>query len=215
MCNNAPGRLHSKRRCVWRPARRRCDTPGRANTREIVPRCRPVIACKRIGAQFVRDRASRIRCSSAADSFRGHDLGTGRRGRHQLSSARCRRSACRQRLRAVVTVVGEQPIDRAIARAVSPAKAAKPSRASRAVRTGIYRHSRVRPSGWALRWMAPLSLRRRPDTIPFHPANPSTKSVGTSSSRVRHPSRSVRSSRHRAGRRERTWSPRWPCTCRR
>jgi hypothetical protein len=43
---------------------------------------------------------------------------------------------------------------------------ARPSRAWHAVRTCTYRLSCVRPSRWALRWLAPLSLRRRPDTTP-------------------------------------------------
>jgi hypothetical protein len=62
-----------------------------------------------------------MRCSSALVNAHGHDRGTGRRGAHHAPLARSAADACRQRSRAVVTVDGEQRIDRATLRADSPA----------------------------------------------------------------------------------------------
>src|SRR4051794_24166282 len=58
----------------------------------------------------------------------------------------------------------------------------RPSRAWHAVRTCTYRLSCVRPSRWALRWLAPLSLRRRPDTSLSQPPNPSNRSASSTAS---------------------------------
>ena len=121
MCSSAPGWLHSKRRNVWRVPRRRRETPWRLSTFHTVARWRPTNAARRIGPQFVRARASRMRCSSAALSAHGHDRGTGRRGAHHAPLARSASVACCQRSRAVVTVDGEQRIERATSRADSPA----------------------------------------------------------------------------------------------
>src|SRR3954451_510363 len=142
MCNNAPGWLHSKRLNVWRPARRRRETPWRLSTFQTVARWRPTSAARRIGPQFVLARASRMRCSSTSLSAHGHERGTGRRGAHHAPLARSASPAASQRSRVVVTVVGEHPIERAPWRAPSRRRErAPPSHASRAVRTCIYRLS--------------------------------------------------------------------------
>src|SRR5205085_12508898 len=74
-----------------------------------------------LGPLWLLARAERIACSASASSAHGHDLGTGRRGAHHAPLARSASLAASQRSRAVVTVVGEHPIERAIARACSPA----------------------------------------------------------------------------------------------
>src|SRR4051794_39257005 len=63
-----------------------------------------------------------MRCSSTSLSAHGHERGTGRRGAHHAPLARSASPAASQRSRVVVTVVGEHPIERAIARAFSPAR---------------------------------------------------------------------------------------------
>ena len=85
----------------------------------------------------------------------------------------------------------------------------RPSRAWHAVRTCTYRLSCVRPSRWALRWLAPLSLRRRPDTSQTQPANPSIRSAGSTDSARSAPNASSTCwSRVSAGRSPSRWTRR-------
>jgi hypothetical protein len=76
---------------------------------------------RRIGPQFVRALASRIRCSSTGLKAHGHDPGTGRRGAKHEKSSRPASSLSFHRCQAVLTVFGEHAIDRPIWRNDSPA----------------------------------------------------------------------------------------------
>ena len=135
-----------------------------------------------MGPQFVRARASRMRCSSTALSAHGHDRGTGRRGAHHAPLARSAVDARRKRSHAVVTVVGEQLIERATWRADSPPTSRVTiSRFARG--PNLHLPSVMCPAlQRALRWLAPLTLRRRPDTSLAQPANPSIRSAGSTAS---------------------------------
>src|SRR3954452_8578843 len=171
MCSKAPGWLHSKRLNVWRVARRRRETPWRLSTFHTVARWRPTSAARRIGPQFVRARASRMRCSSAALSAHGHDRGTGRRGAHHAPLTRSPSLASSHRSRAVVTVVGEQPIDRATARAFSPARRrATISRFARGPNRHLPSVMSGPPSEPSV--VATESLRRGPDVLLSRSAGP-------------------------------------------
>ncbi len=88
--------------CRGDAARRR----GGARTLWIVERCRPVSLVRRIEPQFVRRRASRIRCSCSALSAHGQDLGTGRRGARHSRVARSASLAARQRCHQRCAVAG-------------------------------------------------------------------------------------------------------------
>src|SRR3954452_11677030 len=119
-----------------------------------------------------------MRCSSTALRAQGHDRGTGRRGKHHAPLARSTSDAALQRSRVVVTVVGEHPIARAIWRAFSPARRrATISRLARG--PNLHLPSVMCPAlQWALRWLAPLSLRRRPDTTPARrPSSPQARQL--------------------------------------
>ena len=88
---------------------------GAANSRDawstfqIVERCRPVSSVRRIGPQFVRSRAVRIRCSSSALSAHRHERGTGRRTARHSPLARSGTDASRHRCQSVLTVAVETP----------------------------------------------------------------------------------------------------------
>jgi hypothetical protein len=184
MCSSAPGWLHSKRLNVWRVPRRRRETPWRLSTFHTVARWRPTNAARRIGPQFVRARASRMRCSSAPVSAHGHDRGIGRRGTHHAPLARSAADARCQRSRAVVTVLGEQRIEPATRRADSPANTR--STISRLARgPNLHLPSVMCPARQVGVEVAGNS-QPPPEAghIPSQPANPSIRSAGSTASRA-------------------------------
>ena len=89
MCNSAPASapLIAPGRLALRGAPPPRDAVAPAGHAQIVERCRPTRACSRIGPQFVRSRASRIRCSSTALSAHGQDRG--HRPARRTPHARC------------------------------------------------------------------------------------------------------------------------------
>src|SRR3954454_3929358 len=124
-----------------------------------------------------------MRCSSAALSFHGHDRGTGRRGAHQLPSARSASVAPSHRARVVVTVVGEHPIERATWRAVSPARRrATISRFARGPKRHLPSVMSGPPSEPSV--VATESLRRGPDVLLNRSAGPWAAQLGVGPSQV-------------------------------
>jgi hypothetical protein len=184
MCSSAPGWLHSKRLNVWRVPRRRRETPWRLSTFHTVARWRPTSAAQphrppvRAGPgvedALLLGRAERP----------GHVRGTGRRGAHHFPLARSAAGAGFHRSSAVVTVDGEQRIQRATARADSPASTR--STISRLARgPNLHLPSVMCPARQVGVEVAGNS-QPPPEAghIPSQPANPSIRSAGSTASRA-------------------------------
>ena len=176
MCNSAPGWLHSKRWNVWRPARRRRETPWRLSTREIVdamapgdrlqPHRPPVRARPRIEDALLLDRAQRPRTRIRDRPTRPTPL----------ARPRCSGLANNQRSRALVTVVGEHPMiprDRTRLLAREHARNHLTLRA-RSEAASTVRH--VRPPSEACS-RGDHSLRRRPDDPLNRPLSPQARQL--------------------------------------